>query len=47
MKQEVKFINFYKFYVTATNNIQLKTFQVRSSWNVDLISQAVRGMQLV
>lgn len=31
----------------ATNNIQLKTFKVRSSWNVDLISQAVRGMQLV
>lgn len=31
----------------AANNIQLKTFKVRSSWNVDLISQAVRGMQLV
>ena len=31
----------------ATNNIQLKTFKVRSSWNVDLISQAVRGIQHV
>lgn len=31
----------------STNNIQLKTFKVRNSWNIGLISQAVRGLQIL